>query len=83
MNRKDISESLSSIKVDCLLIAGGKSPCAAGVAQLHAKMDKSKTSFVKFDDVTNVISEVPQKLAQSLLFFVKGWFRFRNIDPFF
>lgn len=72
MNRKDISEKLASIKIDCLLISGGKSPYASGVAQLYAKMDKSKTSFIKFDDVVDVLNEAPKKLAESMLLFVKG-----------
>lgn len=72
MNRKDISEKLSQNKVDCLLVAGGKSQYLSGVNQLHAKMDKSKTSFVKIDDVANILDEAPQKLAQSILLFVKG-----------
>lgn len=74
MNRKDISDKLAGNRVDCLLIAGGKSQYASGVAQLYAKMDKSKTSFIKFDDVVDVIVQCPQKLAQSMLLFVKGNF---------
>ena len=72
MNRKDISDKLSQSKVDCLLIAGGKSQYASGVAQLHAKMDRTKTQIIKFDDITNVLDEAPQKVAHSLLLFVKG-----------
>ena len=83
MNRKDISEKLSQNKVDTLLIAGGKSQYLSGVNQLHAKMDKSKTSFVKIDDVTNVLDEAPQKLAQSILLFVKGELLSQESWPYF
>jgi len=72
MNRKDISEKLSTNKVDCLLVVGGKSQYASGAAALYSKMDKSKTSFIKFDDVVDVLAEAPKKLAESMLLFVKG-----------
>jgi len=72
MNRKDISDKLGELKVDCLLISGGKSPYASGVANLYSKMDRTKASYVKFDDVVDVLNEAPSKLAQSMLLFVKG-----------
>lgn len=72
MNRKDISEKMSQTRIDCLLIAGGKSPYLQGVVQLHGRMDKTKSSLLKIDNVVDVMSEAPEKLAQSILLFVKG-----------
>lgn len=51
---------------------GGKSQYASGAAQLYSKMDKSKSSFIKFDDVNDVLTSAPRKLAESMLLFVKG-----------
>ena len=72
MNRKDISEKMSQTRIDCLLIVGGKSPYLQGVVQLHGRMDKTKSSLLKIDNVVDVMSEAPEKLAQSILLFVKG-----------
>jgi len=72
MNRKDISDKLIHITtLDILLVAGSKSPYIHGVTSLHGKMDKSRTSLLKIDNVVDVIFEAPEKLAQSLLLFVK------------
>jgi len=73
MNRKDISDKLSQIKtLDVLLLAGSKSPYIQGVLSIHGKMDKGKTSLLKIDGVVDPLTEAPEKLAQSLLLFVKG-----------
>lgn len=73
MNRKDISEKLSQIQnLDCLLVAGSKSPYIQGVVSIHGKMDKSKTSLLKIDNCVDVMHEASTKLAHNLLLFVKG-----------
>ncbi|XP_015785820.1 uncharacterized protein ZK1073.1 isoform X1 [Tetranychus urticae] len=73
MNRKDITDKLSGMNnMDILLVAGGKSPYMQGVITIYGKMDKSKTSLLKIDGVVDVMQEASDKLAKSLLLFVKG-----------
>ncbi|CAG2181717.1 unnamed protein product, partial [Oppiella nova] len=69
MNRKVISDLA---EVDVLLVAGARSPYCAGVEAIYSKCNKTKTSLLKVDDVRDVMSESADKLAQSLLLFVKG-----------
>jgi len=69
MNRKEL-QGLTSL--DVLFICGARSPYASGVLSIHSKSDKTKTSLLKVDGVVDVLSECPEKLAQSLLLFVKG-----------
>jgi len=72
MNRKDISDKLHIKTLDVLLVAGSKSPYLQAVVSIHGKMDKGKTALLKIDDVVDPLCEAPEKLAQSLLLFVKG-----------
>ncbi|XP_074602807.1 uncharacterized protein ZK1073.1 isoform X2 [Brevipalpus obovatus] len=73
MNRKDISEKISEMKsLDILLVVGMRSPYMQGVINIHGRMDKSKTSLFKIDECVDPFHESPDKLAHSLLLFVKG-----------
>ncbi|XP_075676154.1 uncharacterized protein ZK1073.1-like isoform X1 [Dermatophagoides pteronyssinus] len=69
MNRKEIVD-LGNL--DILLVTGNKSPFAAGVEHIYSKCDKQKTSLLKVDNCVDVLSQCPEKFAQSLLLFVKG-----------
>ncbi|OTF72500.1 NDRG3-like protein [Euroglyphus maynei] len=69
MNRKEIVD-LGNL--DILLVTGSKSPFAAGVEHIYTKCDKQKTSLLKVDNCVDVLSQCPEKFAQSLLLFVKG-----------
>ncbi|CAG2119966.1 unnamed protein product, partial [Medioppia subpectinata] len=69
MERKEIADLR---ELDVLLVTGAKSPYCAGVEAIHSKCNKTKTSLLKVDECTDVISEFPDKLAQSLLLFAKG-----------
>ncbi|XP_054917186.1 uncharacterized protein ZK1073.1 isoform X4 [Dermacentor andersoni] len=74
MNRKDISGLIeANLKsMDVLLVTGSKAAHAQAVQNMYARMDKQKTSLLKVDAVGDVLQESPEKLAQSLLLFVKG-----------
>lgn len=68
MNRKE----LPLIKdLDILLVAGSRSPYLNGTQKYFAQCDKEKTSFLKVDHVVDVLTEAPEKLAKSILLFVK------------
>lgn len=68
MSRKD----LPLIKdLDILLVAGSRSPYLNGTQKYFAQCDKEKTSFLKVDHVVDVLTEAPEKLAKSILLFVK------------
>uniref|UniRef100_A0A6G1S9U5 Uncharacterized protein ZK1073.1 n=1 Tax=Aceria tosichella TaxID=561515 RepID=A0A6G1S9U5_9ACAR len=69
MNRKE----LPLLKdMDILLVAGSRSPYLNGTQKYFAQCDKEKTSFLKVDHVVDVLTEAPEKLAKSILLFVKG-----------
>ena len=83
-NRREIHDLHD---LDVLLVTGGKSLYCAGVESIYSKCNKTKTSLLKVDDIVDVLrfmtsvslaltvvscSECPEKLAQSLLLFVKG-----------
>ncbi|XP_055926521.1 uncharacterized protein ZK1073.1-like [Argiope bruennichi] len=74
MNRKDIMSLVESQlrSMDVLLVSGSKATHAQSVLHMYMKMDKQKTSFLKVDQVGDVLAEAPEKLAQSLHLFVKG-----------
>lgn len=68
MNRKE----LPLLKdMDILLVAGSRSPYLNGTQKYFAQCDKEKTSFLKVDHVVDVLTEGPEKLAKSILLFVK------------
>lgn len=68
MNRKE----LPLLKdMDILLVSGSRSPYLNGTQKYFAQCDKEKTSFLKVDHVVDVLTEAPEKLAKSILLFVK------------
>lgn len=74
MNRKDLTTALETTLrgLDFLLVVGGKSGHLQSVQTMYGKMDKQKTALLKVDNVGDILHESPEKLAQSLLLFVKG-----------
>ena len=54
-----------------------------GMETIFGYCDKSKTSMLKVDDVTNIMEEAPGKLANSILLFAKGKkYAFKKCDHF-
>lgn len=68
MNRKELPYLKD---MDILLVAGSRSPYLNGTQKYFAQCDKEKTSFLKVDHVVDVLTEAPEKLAKSILLFVK------------
>lgn len=68
MNRKELPQIKD---MDILLVAGSRSPFINGTQKYFAQCDKEKTSFLKVDHVVDVLTEAPEKLAKSILLFVK------------
>lgn len=72
-NRSDISVNLDrALACDTLLVAGAKSAHVQNMENVFNHCDKTKTSILKIDDVSDVITEAPAKLSNSILLFVKG-----------
>lgn len=73
LKRTDISAKLSQqMKVETLLVTGSKASHLHTVHTMHQQCNKTKTSLIKFDDVGDVMTECPEKFAQSLQLFCKG-----------
>jgi len=72
-NRDDITELLADkLRCDSLLVSGSKSSFVQAMEYMFSSCDKTKTSMLKIDDVTDVLNEAQVKLANSVLLFVKG-----------
>jgi len=74
LNRSDVVPIVEkSLKCETMLMAGAKSDVQVkGMESIFGYCDKSKTSMLKIDDVSNVMDEAPGKLANSILLFAKG-----------
>jgi len=73
LKRSDFSSKLESkLQVETLLVTGAKASHVNAVHNMHQACNKTKASLLKIDDVGDVLTETPDKLAQSLLLFCKG-----------
>jgi len=74
LNRSDVIPIVEkSLSCETMLLAGAKAESQVkGMETIFGYCDKSKTSMLKVDDVTNIMEEAPGKLANSILLFAKG-----------
>ena len=72
-NRDEILSDLSErVAVDTLLLCGAKAQMARAAEEMHANIAIGLCSIIKLDDVTNVVVEAPERLADSLILFLQG-----------
>jgi len=72
-DRDDVSDKLKTqLKVDCLLITGSKSSSLKACDAMFQCCDKTRTSIIRYDDVTDPLGQAQVKLADNVLLFVKG-----------
>ena len=72
-NRDEILTDLSDrVAVDTLLICGAKAQMAKAAEEMHANIAIGLCSLIKLDDVMNVVTEAPERLADSLILFLQG-----------
>jgi len=72
LKRSDVTAKLTKLNVETLLVTGAKATQIKDVHNMHQASNKAKASLLKIDDVGDVLSEAPDKMAQSLLLFCKG-----------
>lgn len=73
LKRSDFSSKLESkLVVETLLVTGAKASHVNAVHNMHQACNKTKASLLKVDDIGDVLTETPDKFAQSLLLFCKG-----------
>ena len=71
--RDEILTDMSQrVAVDTLLICGAKAQMAKAAEEMHANIAIGLCSIIKLDDVTNVVVEAPERLADSLILFCQG-----------
>jgi protein NDRG1 len=71
--RRDITSHLASnLKCDALIVVGSKTSHVLAAEHMHTNMDKTRSSFLKIDDVGYVLEEAPCKLSNCILLFIKG-----------
>ena len=71
--RDEILTDMSQrVAVDTLLICGAKAQMARAAEDMHANIAIGLCSIIKLDDVTNVVVEAPERLADSLILFCQG-----------
>jgi len=80
--RSDVTPIIEkSLKCECMLLAGAKAEMhVKGLDAIFGFCDKTKTSYIKVDDVHNVLEEAPGKLAKSILLFTKGLGWLTSVD---
>ena len=72
-NRDEILTDMSQrVAVDTLLICGAKAQMAKAAEDMHANIAIGLCSIIKLDDVTDVVVEAPERLADSLILFCQG-----------
>jgi len=73
---KDRDEILSDLSericVDTLLLCGAKSQLVRAAEEMHANIEAGLCSVIKLDDVMDVLTEAPERLADSLILFCQG-----------
>ncbi|KAH9588337.1 NDRG member, variant 2 [Schistosoma haematobium] len=81
MQRKNLSESLPSLKCPVLLITGALASHHKKCRQLFEDLEKirrdsggqsASSEFVMIDDVSNVLTERPNKVVDSMQYFLQG-----------
>ncbi|CAH8557074.1 unnamed protein product [Schistosoma bovis] len=81
MQRKNLSESLPSLKCPVLLITGALASHHKKCRQLFEDLEKirrdsggqsASSEFVMIDDVSNVLTERPDKVVDSMQYFLQG-----------
>ncbi|CAG0879619.1 unnamed protein product [Darwinula stevensoni] len=73
LNRTDISSILrKNLQVETMVVVGSKASNLRSVHTMHQSMDSARAQLLQLDGVGDVLSECPEKMAQSLLLFVKG-----------
>ena len=71
--RDEILTDMSQrVAVDTLLICGAKAQMARAAEDMHANIAIGLCSIIKLDDVTDVVVEAPERLADSLILFCQG-----------
>jgi len=80
-NRSDISVNLKrNLSCDTMLVTGVKSSHLQNIDNVFQFCDKTRTSILKIDEVSDIISEAPAKLANAVLLFAKGLGWLTSID---
>lgn len=73
LKRTDLSGTLADrLKTEALLVVGSKAQHMHTVRTMHAAMNKTGSSLLVVDNVGDVLSEAPQRLARALILFCKG-----------
>jgi pimeloyl-ACP methyl ester carboxylesterase len=73
LKRTDITSLLpESLKVEALLVVGSKASNLQTVQAMHSTMNKSVSSLLIVENVGDVVTETPNRLARALILFCKG-----------
>ncbi|XP_037504497.1 uncharacterized protein ZK1073.1 isoform X3 [Rhipicephalus sanguineus] len=73
LTRSDISGSLKkNLKTDILLVTSSTQVHADMTQNMYSKIDPAKAALLKLDDVEDILSDAPEKLAYSLVLFCQG-----------
>ena len=71
--RDEILSNLAErVKVDTLLICGGKAQLMKAAEEMHSSIAVGLCSIIKLEDVGDVLAEAPERLADSLILFCQG-----------
>jgi len=71
-NRQDLTEELSKIDFDVLLLNGSNCGCIEDTDLIYSKITPGKASIIKIDDVIDPLKEVPEKICDPIILFSQG-----------
>lgn len=75
LKRTSVVDKLDKLSLEVLLLVGTKSTHVKAVENMYQIISKGgarSASLLKIDDIGDVLTEVPERVAQSLLLFCKG-----------
>ncbi|KAL3224397.1 hypothetical protein MRX96_026612 [Rhipicephalus microplus] len=73
LTRSDISGFLKkNLKTDMLLVTSSTQVHADMTQNTYSKIDPAKAALLKLDDVEDILTDAPEKLAYSLVLFCQG-----------
>lgn len=76
LKRTSVMDKLDKLALETLLLVGTKSTHVKAVENMYQIINKGgakkPSSLIKLEDVGDVLTEVPERVAQSLLLFCKG-----------
>lgn len=71
-NRTDLTASLKNMAIDVMVVVGTRASHFHTTESFFTNLPPAKATFLKIDNVGDVLTEAPEKVAHGFLLFIKG-----------